>query len=140
MSKNTDPIVEAFVKAEISYEDDPFTTSNVRYGYHESDHQFRLEGRINSERKILQIFCATQFDITKTYRLVPHSPKDGEAQLVYIRPSPFGGRYNFRSDSGELQFVAEASGLHGFFKSFSAAVPDEFPDTDINGSFRVYPG
>lgn len=135
MSKQDDPIVQPYLKADISYEDDPFNADNVRYGG--SDGDYLLEGRINSERKILQIFCPSKFNITKTYQLVLHSPKEGEAQLVYIRPSS-EGYYNFRSNRGELKFVAEPSGLHGFFEAVIDAIPGEFPETTITGSFRVH--
>lgn len=137
MSKQDDPIVQPYLKADISCEDDPFDTNDVRY--RGSGYDYHVGGRISSESelKTLFIFCRSKFDITKTYQLVPRFPQEGEAELLYTH-STSEDNFSVSSDRGELKFVAEPSGLHGFFNAFIDALPGGRPEITITGSFRVH--
>jgi hypothetical protein len=135
MSKQNDPIGEQAFKADISYENQHFEAKTIHF--REDGNGYSLEGIIAAERKRLQLFTPSEFDVTKTYTLVPHSPKKGEAQLVFIQPSSHG-YFNFRSDRGKLSFIAEAGMLHGVFESHTDAQPGDHPEVEITGSFKVF--
>ncbi|WP_312493316.1 hypothetical protein [Pseudomonas cremoris] len=135
MSKQHFQILDPSLKANISFENEHFVAKHVTY--HAAEGGYLVEGTSEDGRRRLIIFSPTIFDVTKTYKLVPYSPKDGEARVVFYRPTSSIGYWNFHSDRGTLSFIAQASGLHGVFNSFSNASPGNFPDTQINGSFQV---
>lgn len=135
MTKQNDLILEPSLRADISFENERFNTSLANYSA--ADGGYLVEGVSDDGKRKLSLWSPTRFDVTKTYQLVPHSPQDGEARLIFERPTSSIGQYIFHSDSGTLTFVLEIGALHGRFESITKASPGNFPETRIHGSFRV---
>ena len=135
MSKQNDLILVPSLRADISFENERFTTPNVTY--RAANGGYLVEGVSDDGKRRLSLWSPTKFDVTKTNQLVPHLPKEGEARLVYERPTSSIGQFNFYSDRGQLTFITEIGALHGRYQSFSNASPGNYPATEINGTFRV---
>ncbi|MDP0947114.1 hypothetical protein, partial [Klebsiella pneumoniae] len=74
MSKQHFQILDPSLKANISFENEHFVAKHVTY--HAAEGGYLVEGTSEDGRRRLIIFSPTIFDVTKTYKLVPYSPKD----------------------------------------------------------------